>query len=256
MRAIILAAGQGLRLRPLTDQLPKCLIAVDGKPILQHQLESLDQIGIQSCVIVVGYRSKQVQECFGDRFRGIWLTYVQNPHYNQTNNLYSLWLARGDLSDDLIILDGDLVFEEGLLKDIKHHMGTNVVVADRWVPNMDGTLVLTDGAQISSMILKKDQPKGFDATHTLKTINIYLISRPTAKEHFLPGLEAKVQTEAKFQFYEAVLADLIANDQIQMTVHRTGNRKWVEIDTPSDLALAELLFGNHKSDQDSSDTIK
>jgi len=244
MKAIILAAGQGSRLRPLTDQIPKCLINVTGKPILQHQLESLDHIGIQTCVIVVGYKSEQVQRYFGDHFRGIWLKYVQNPHYLETNNLYSLWLAREELSDDIIILDGDLVFEVSLLKDIQESMGNNVAVVDEWKPNMDGTVVSNDGDRVSSMILKTDQPKGFDPTGMFKTVNLYVMNRTSMVEHFLPSLDTKVSAEGKFQFYESVLAALIADGQIQMKVHRTGKRKWVEVDTASDLALAERLFND------------
>ncbi len=87
MQAVILAAGQGIRLRPLTDHCPKCLVEVGGRPILRYQLEALADAGVRECVIVVGHRAAQVRDLFGTRFRDVSITYVENEIFDRTNNI-------------------------------------------------------------------------------------------------------------------------------------------------------------------------
>ena len=130
MKAVILAAGQGTRLSPLTNRVPKCLVRLHGKPVMQRQLESLDKTGFEQCVVVVGYRGDQVEYQFGPNFRNVEITYVYNERFQETNNLYSLWLARDYLDDDILLLECDLVFEDGLLKDLAQVTYPDVAVVD------------------------------------------------------------------------------------------------------------------------------
>ena len=242
MKAIILAAGRGTRLRPITDHLPKCLVQVQGKPLLQHALESLDRAGIQHCVIVVGYLWDQVQRQFGHRFRNMRLTYVMNERFLDTNNLYSLWLARQELGDDILLLEGDLLFEDDLLLDLKQSPHSDVAVVDKFQSYMDGTVIMADGSVATSMVLKSEQPAGFDYQGAFKTVNIYKLSRATMAHHFLPTLDSYVARSLTDQFYEAALAHLVAQGDLRLAVHLTGTRQWMEIDTEEDLRHAEGAF--------------
>ena len=146
MKAIILAAGGGTRLRPLTNRVPKCLVEVRGKPILEHELASLEQVGIEHCVVVVGYLCEQVQERFGSMVGDMRLSYVTNQEHLKTNNLYSLWLARQQLADDILLLDGDLLFEPGLIADLMHHPIADAAVVEAFQPFMNGTVILAKHA--------------------------------------------------------------------------------------------------------------
>ena len=92
MKAIILAAGMGARLRPLTDNMPKCLVPVHGKPLLEYALDSLDRVGIEACVIVIGFCGDQIMHVAGERHGQPKMTYVDNPIFHETNNIYSFWL--------------------------------------------------------------------------------------------------------------------------------------------------------------------
>ena len=241
MKVIILAAGRGTRLQPFTDHQPKCLVQIHGKSILQYELESLDRAGVRQCVIVVGYRGNQVQSQFGSRFRNVNISYVWNERFDDTNNLYSLWLARQELDANVLLLDGDLLFDDGLLEDLQRCPHPDVAVVDRFQPPMDGTVILAEGEMASAMVLKSEQLAGFDYHGTLKTVNLYRLSQPTMKHRFLPALNRYVAEGHSGQFYEAIMARLIADGDLRLGVHLTGARFWVEIDTEEDLRHAESL---------------
>lgn len=242
MKAVILAAGQGTRLRPLTNHMPKCLVQVHGKPLLQYQLESLEQAGIQHCIIVVGYLGDQVQRHFGQRFGNVRISYVTNEIFESTNNIYSLWLARQELNDDILLLEGDLLFEDDLLWDLIQGRYTDAAVVDSFNPSMNGTVIMARNGLSTSMVLKSQQPEDFDFRNALKTVNIYVLSRETLSKRLLPTLDSYIARGLTGEFYEAVMAHLIANGDLQMAVHMTGIRTWTEIDTEEDLRQAEKLF--------------
>ena len=242
MKAVILAAGQGTRLRPLTDYLPKCLVQVHGKPLLQYQLESLELAGIRDCIIVVGYLGDQVRHQFGPRFGNVRITYVTNEVFQHTNNIYSLWLARREMDDDILLLEGDLLFDEDLLRDLNLSQCRDVAVVDGFDYSMDGTVILAREGLTTSMVLKSQQSAGFDYRSALKTVNIYVLCRETMKQQFLPTLDRYVTQGLTGEFYEAVMAQLIAQGDLRLGVHMTGSRKWTEIDTEEDLHQAERIF--------------
>ena len=232
----------GTRLRPLTDSRPKCLVEVHGKPILTHQLESLAKAGVAECVLVTGYLSNQARGHFGGQFRGVEISYVENERYDETNNLYSLWLAIKEFDDDIILLEGDLVFEEVLLEQLLNSPYRNVAVVDRYQPFMDGTVILPEGRVSKTMVLKKDQGADFDYSRALKTVNIYKLSGKDLSHQIIPELSRYVVEGKTAQYYEAVLADLVSRGVFELSILRTADTKWAEIDTIEDLELAEKLF--------------
>jgi choline kinase len=103
-KAIILAAGQGSRLRPLTDDRPKCLLEVGGRTLLARQIEALGRAGVSEFVAVLGYRGDQVRRAAGPDVR-----YIENAEYTHTNSLYSLWLAREELLSGAVVLNSDVL---------------------------------------------------------------------------------------------------------------------------------------------------
>ena len=242
MKAVILAAGMGTRLRPLTNSRPKCLVEVHGRPILQHQLESLAKAGVAECVLVTGYLSDQLRGHFGKEFRGVEISYVENERYDESNNLYSLWLAIKGLDDDMILLEGDLVFEDALIEHLLNSPDPNVAVVDRYQPFMDGTVILAEGRVSKSMVLKKDQGGDFDYSGALKTVNIYKLSGKDLSHQIIPELTRYVVEGKTDQYYEAVFADLVSRGVFELSVLHTEATKWAEIDTIEDLELAEKLL--------------
>jgi len=126
MQAVILAAGLGQRIRPITNSIPKCLIEVNGKRIINYQLEILNKHGIQDVIVVVGYLQEQIRTLIGNK-----VTYVENPKYKESNSSYSLWLVKNTLSGDFIYLNGDLLFHESILKRLLDDSEGNVMATDQ-----------------------------------------------------------------------------------------------------------------------------
>ena len=145
MKAIILAAGMGTRLRPITMSVPKCLVQVNSKPILEHQFDALLQAGIRDVVLVVGHLGKLLSDKYGTGYGGMNIHYVENRIYDRTNNIYSLWLARQHLNSQLLLLEGDLVFEPEMLQRLIQTPEPNVAIVEEFQPHMDGTVILTKG---------------------------------------------------------------------------------------------------------------
>ena len=111
MKAIILASGRGERLRPLTDQVPKPLIQLGGETILDHQLKSLIGHGINRMVVTTGPLREQIEQHVLTKY-SINVEFIHNPRFEATNYIYTLWLARKSIDDDIILLHGDLLFED------------------------------------------------------------------------------------------------------------------------------------------------
>lgn len=112
MKAVVLAAGRGTRLRPLTDDLPKALVDIDGKPLLTHCLDELVSLDADEFVIVVGYRSEQIIDYYGNSYNGVPITYV---HQEEPAGLaHALLQAEPEIQDDFMLMLGDNVFRGNL----------------------------------------------------------------------------------------------------------------------------------------------
>ncbi len=108
MKAIILAAGRGKRLYPYTKYIPKCLLDIGGVTILEHQINSIRDCGIDEVVIVIGFGFEKVEN-FLRTYDGLGLKIrtLYNPFYQTTNSLISLWIARGEMDQDIVVMNGD-----------------------------------------------------------------------------------------------------------------------------------------------------
>ena len=119
MKALILSAGQGSRLLPLTADKPKCLLPIGPFCLIEWQLRELTAAGVKEVVVVVGYGADQVEETL-DRWRrpGLDIRTIFNPFFNVADNLASCWLARHEMDQDFLILNGDTLFEAAILKTV------------------------------------------------------------------------------------------------------------------------------------------
>ena len=242
MKAIILAAGMGTRLRPFTMSVPKCLVPVNSKPILEHQLDALLTAGVRDVILVVGYLSELISDKYGIKYGDMNIRYVQNQIYDRTNNIYSLWLALQHLDNQVLLLEGDLVFETELLQRLIQTREPDVAIVERFQPYMDGTVIQANGPWVSRMVLKVHQGDDFDHSSSLKTVNIYKLSREVLQEKIVPQLDSHVAQRRYDQYYEAIFADLISEGSMRLAVLHAAPNKWAEIDTLEDLQAAEKLF--------------
>ena len=133
MKALILAAGLGSRLQEHTQDVPKCLVPVHGKPILEYQLEALLRNNIKEIIIVTGYKSEKIKHFLSthDQFKHLTITYVHNPEYGCSNSSYSLWLARNEvLGMPYLHLNCDIILTPSLITRIIASPHDNLIVLD------------------------------------------------------------------------------------------------------------------------------
>src|SRR5262249_15315363 len=118
VRALVLAAGIGKRLAPLTDDRPKGLLELGGRSLLARLLDGLQAAGVAETMLVVGYRQEQIRAHLGTEHRGMTVRYLENPHYTQ-GPLLSLWTGRAEFErDDVLLADGDVIFAPALLERV------------------------------------------------------------------------------------------------------------------------------------------
>jgi len=116
--ALLLAAGTGSRLYPLTRNSPKCLTLVNEKSILERLVIGLKQQGFKRLVIVTGYQENCIREFLGIETEDMDIEYIFSPLYKTTNNIYSLWMAREIINEPFMLIESDLVFDESLLDNM------------------------------------------------------------------------------------------------------------------------------------------
>jgi L-glutamine-phosphate cytidylyltransferase len=234
--ALLLAAGMGSRLSPLTDSTAKCLVGLSGIPILERLIRTLSSYHFTRLVVVVGHESDSIQDYLGDHSGDIEISYVVSPLYRTTNNIYSLWLARDVIDEPFLLIESDLVFNESLLEEM---LKTDRAAVSRQLPWMNGTTVTLAGkSSISAFCLgEMSRP---DATH-YKTVNIYSFSR-TSWRAICERLDHYIAAQRTGDYYESVFAEMVADGSLALTPVIFDANSWYEIDTLADLAAAELVF--------------
>ena len=254
MRAIILAAGQGMRLRPYTDDRPKCMVELGGKPLIQHQLDVLTQCGVEDISIASGYRADQLERfgrpCF------------HNPHYDVTNMVESLMCAREllDGRDDVLILYADIAYEARVLEalmacDAPFSTAINLDWYELWRLRMDDplsdaeTLILDDDDHIVELGKK---PK------SLEEVQGQYMGLIQVKKELCPTLLATydgLDRDATFDGKD--LPNMYMTSFLQILIDAGHPLKavpvhggWIEVDTTEDLEeyrrmLEEGLLRKH-----------
>jgi len=128
MKAVILAAGSATRLRPLTEDLPKALLPVNEKCIIQYAIDSLESHGVVDFIVVTGYLHEKIESFLYNHYPRLNFSFIQNEQYEKTNNIYSLWLALSHFEpEEIILLDSDIVFEDKFIGIILDSPYENVV---------------------------------------------------------------------------------------------------------------------------------
>jgi phosphoenolpyruvate phosphomutase len=128
MKALILASGKGERLYPVTKEIPKPLVELGNRAILGCQIDNLIGCGITDVIITTGYFEGKIKEYVKVNYPNINVCYVNNPRYKTTNYIYSMWLTKKFIDDDIILLHGDLVFDRELLERLISENGNRVLV--------------------------------------------------------------------------------------------------------------------------------
>jgi len=236
--ALLLAAGTGSRLYPLTRNEPKCLTIVNGVSILERLIYSLNLHGFKRLVVVTGHLENSIRDFLGNRVGDIEIDYIFSPLYKTTNNIYSLWMAREVINEPFLLLESDLVFDESLLDAMLYPDRIAVAKMQPW---MNGTCVTINKSQQVKAFLAGDADSFGETKY--KTVNIYSISL-TSWRRIVKKLDGRILDGKVNDYYETVFAEMIADDSLSFEIVSFGGKPWYEIDTIKDLARAEKLFSS------------
>ncbi|MCM1378463.1 MAG: aminotransferase class I/II-fold pyridoxal phosphate-dependent enzyme [Clostridium sp.] len=246
MQAIILAAGMGRRLGELTSGNTKCMVSVNGTRLIDRMIGQLAELSLSRIVVVIGYKGQQLREYLEEHYSHLPLVFVENPVYDKTNNIYSLYLAREymKLDSETLLLESDLIFDPTTLRLLIDAPEPNVALVSKYQSWNDGTMVRIDEeCNITSFI-----PKKFfryeDTKYYYKTVNIYKFSRDFLINSYMPFVEAYIRVMGENEYYEQVLRVITTFDKIEIKALPMGSLRWYEIDDVQDLRIAETIFAD------------
>lgn len=257
MKAIVLSAGQGRRLLPLTAESPKCLLAArprcrscdetadggrDGahaEPILGLQLGALARCGIERAVVIVGFGAEKVERYLASHtFPGLAVETLYNPFYQSSDNLVTCWLARGAMHEDFLLLNGDTLFEDAVLGRLLEAPPAPIAVTiDHKQDYDDDDMKVSLDERGRLLAIGKTLPA---PTVCGESIGL-LAFRGSGPKRFADALDAAVRRPEALQRWYLSVVNGLAQDTPIDTVSIRG-LWWREIDSPSDLegAQAEL----------------
>lgn len=234
--ALLLAAGTGSRLFPLTQNSPKCLTLVNDKSILERLINNLKSQGFKRLVIVTGHQKESIMDYLGEKSGDISIEYVYSPLYKTTNNIYSLWMARNIINEPFVLFESDLVLNSNLLDDMVY---PDRIAVARMQPWLNGTTVSINKVNMVTKFHKGTTDSYSDIRY--KTVNIYSFSL-LSWQTIVKRLNQYITEGNVNCYYETVFAEMIDNKSLAFESVSFDHKPWYEIDTIKDLAKAELLF--------------
>lgn len=234
--ALLLAAGTGSRLYPITQNAPKCLTLVKGISILERMITNLRINGFRRLIIVTGYLDSHIRDFLGDHSGDIKIEYIFSPLYKTTNNIYSLWMAREVIKEPFLLLESDLVFDETLLAEMLYPDRIAVAKMQPW---MNGTSVTVNPSQKVKAFWANNADSLGGAKY--KTVNIYSLSLKSWNK-IIKLLNRRISEGKVNDYYETIFAEMIADGSLNLSMVSFDDKPWYEIDTIDDLAEAEKLF--------------
>lgn len=229
-KAIILAAGVGSRLRPLTVDRPKCLLEVGGQTLIDHQVDRLRRYGVSDVVVVVGFCADRLRRHLGPHVR-----YVENERYERTNSLYSLWLARGELVSGALILNSDVLASSLLFERLLQSPAPDAILVergDRFEP--EDMKVTLNGPHVIDF--GKDLPRERAHAH-----NVGVAKFSGGASRLAACLEGLVAAGHENDWVPTAFREFAGHWPLVAVA--TDGLPWIEIDYVKDLSRARLEIG-------------
>ena len=255
MRCVILAAGASRRLKTVTLGRPKCLLPVGGKPLLQRTIEAVVSEGVTDIAIVTGHRAPEIRSFVGSIFPHLSFTYIHNPSFASTDNLYSLHLARSFLArienlrqsrgpgsppvrtGDLLLLDSDILFAASLLRFVSAHRGVNRIAVRVTGPHDEEEIKVKIDRYQRVRVIGKEIPLNESLG---ESIGIAIFSFAAVRK-LVTAMERRVTAgTGRTEYYEAAFQDII-NRGVVLKAVDISRFPVAEIDTPQDLRYAERV---------------
>lgn len=234
MQAIILAAGLSKRLRPLTDNTPKCLLKVGGKTILEMTIDNVLKSGVRDFVMVTGYRENMIKDFISQKYPDLSIKYITNSDYENNNNSYSLWMTKDYISGDCILLDSDILFDFRIIsKLLESEHSDCLAVNTNHLLGVEEIKVIVDSTNKILHIGKELDPSNSFG----ESIGIEKFSHEFFRALGVV-LERKIVKEKNVnEFYEKSFQELYDSGNAMFAID-VSEYKSMEIDFPEDLQRA------------------
>jgi choline kinase len=242
MIGVILAAGVGSRLRPMTNDKPKCLVTTAGKTILEYQLDAYKEAGIEELVIVLGYESQAVKDYlkYNKDFK---IRIIENEIYEETNNMYSFYLTRDYVEGKAFVLNNaDLSIESNLVADMIADTREDLVAVDVGMFNDESMKVsINEDGFISDISKQVPKEKAVGCS-----IDFYKFSEKSSLR-FFQEMKTIIESDKNLKDWtEVAMQRLFHSQALHFNVFDIDGLAWVEIDNYEDLALSDEIFSKKK----------
>ena len=242
MKAVILAAGIGSRLRSITDEKCKTLVEVNGLPMISHILNSLSISEITEIILCCGYKADQLKNYVKKTHEDLNIIFVENNEYDITNNMYSLYLSKELLTEDFILMNADLVFDPSIIKEMVS-IPKNIIAVEKGNYLVEAMQIIVEDGVIKTISKQIGEKLAFGSS-----IDIYRIQKDTIPVILEEMKKIIVELGDRNQWTEKMLDNLFRSGRVIFKPFDIEGRKWYEIDDDTDLANAEMLFNDKLGD--------
>ncbi len=235
MKALILAAGFGSRLAPITNECPKALVPVNGKPIIFKQIENLMKHNITDITIISGYKADVLEKRIHDVFP--YVNMICSVNYETTNNMYSAYLAKNTFyNSEFLLMNADVFFDDTVIESLLNPKYKNAIVTDIGSYSEESMKVIEKDGKIISISKQIQENDALGCS-----IDVYKFSSEASKEFFDCCADYIENKKIVNKWSEVALCDIL--DKVNFVAcPLVGN--WYEIDNMEDLHNAELIFAN------------
>lgn len=239
----------GKRLGEYTHDNTKCMLEVNGIRLIDRALVALKEVKVSRVVLVIGYKGQNVKDYVGDDYHGIPIEYVENPIYDKTNNIYSLYLAKDYmLAEDTLLLESDIIFDPSVIKKLVENEYSNLALVDKYESWMDGTVVTLDQDQKITRFIDKSAFDFSEIHKYYKTVNIYKFSKEFSAKYYVPFLTAYSTALGDNEYYEQVLRVILHLRNAPLKALPLSGDLWYEIDDMQDLDIASGMFAPNEEE--------
>lgn len=237
MKAVILAAGLGTRLRPITNDVPKCMVPVNGIRIIDKQIDNLLANGVNDIYVVDGYKAEVLASHLKESFPQVHI--ISNPRYAETNNMFSLYLTSLYVKgEEFILMNADVYYDSNIIAGLLQGDNQSKIACDCSGYLEESMKITIDGGKINH-ISKKIIPE----EHFAVSIDVYRISARDSKVLF-KEVEDIILVQKDENSWTEVALDRIFKDTNFIPYVIRG--RWFEIDNHDDLHKAERIFKGDK----------
>ncbi|GJQ58211.1 MAG: phosphocholine cytidylyltransferase family protein [Candidatus Scalindua sp. AMX11] len=231
MKVIILAAGVGKRMSAVTNSIPKCLIKIGKKTLLENYLESFSALGLQDIVIVVGHHKEKIQEMLKNRGASFNIRYIENEQYTK-GSILSLWYARNELNEETLIMDADVLYHEKLLEKLVSSKDKNCFLLDEDFEDSGEEMKLF---VVGGKVIGISKQSSYDCELVGEGVGFLKLSAKGGA--ILKDVLEEFERNGKVNVeYEDALHELLPHCTVGF--ERVGDLPWIEIDFEADIEKA------------------